>query len=107
MPCPRGYAPHTRTRFLKKAREKLSARFAPSFLQSFIMQVKYSAEQGNKQTRGTKNDDLHTDTSVCYFGISICAYFDRARRILPRTATVAASATISLLTAKEFLRVST
>ena len=78
-------------------------RLAPALLG----QVKDPAEQGNEQARGAKDDDLHTDTSVSYFGISICAYFDRAKRIFPRTVTVAASAMISLLTAKDFFRVST
>ena len=41
-----------------------------------------------------------------YFGISICAYRDCAKRTFPRTVTRAASAVISLLTAKEFSRVS-
>ena len=82
-------------------------RSAPLFSQSFILQAKDPTEQGNEQARGTENDDLHTDTSVHYFGISICGYFDRAKRSLPATFTVAASSVISLLTAKELLRVST
>ena len=72
----------------------------------WLSHLKQPSDQGDEQARGTENYDLHIKIPRrIYFGISICAYFDCAKSTFPRTVTVAAAAVISLLTAKEFLRV--
>ena len=75
-------------------------------LMQWLSHLKQPSDQGDEQARGTENYDLHIKIPRrIYFGISICAYFDCAKSTFPRTVTVAAAAVISLLTAKEFLRV--